>query len=379
MNTSTFSWWPFLYGAIIFQGIFLAIVLWTTKKGFPTANRNLASMMFIFSLAVVERVISVSGLYETWPHLLFVSSPFWFALPPLYYFYARSFTGRPVRFTPIQLLHAVPTVFVIIYFMPYYLWSAPMKLVFIQDRSLFYNHTESFIYSAAYYAENLFYLAGSVFVFKRQGRKFWSNGWLLLSYSILILYVLINSVQSVYYFFTYKNLFDFKLWGTPIYAIIIFSLAYFALVKPEMIFVPPWKLWQQKNGRLSAEEMDGIIKRLGNLMQTERLYLDCDLRYSDVAAKLGISVRALSNALNEHAGQTFNDFINTYRVHEAKQLMVNGKLENETMLSVALGSGFKNKSSFNRIFKNQTGLTPTEFLQSSGSAFMTEVSVKVHS
>ncbi|MBX7150385.1 helix-turn-helix domain-containing protein [bacterium] len=365
MDASTFNWWPFFYGAIIFQGVFLGIVLLATKKGYPTANRYLAAMMFIFSLALVERVISLSGLYQTWPHLLFVSSPFWFMLPPLYYFYARSFTGQSVHFSPIQLLHVVPVILVVVYFTPYYLWSKEMKLIFIQDRSLFYNHEESFIYSSVYYIQSLGYLIGSIFVFGNYGKQILSNKWLLLSYSALTLYVLFNTVQSVYYFLTYENLFDFKLWGTPIYAVVIFSLAYFALIKPEMIFVPSWKLWQQKNGRLSADEMDNIITSLRKLMQTQKLYLNCDLKYSDVAAGLGISVRSLSDALNEHAGLSFNDFVNEYRIHEAKQFILKGKLENETMLAVALNSGFKNKSSFNRVFKNQTGQTPTEFLQSS--------------
>lgn len=367
MSVTTFNWWPLLYGAIIFQGVFLGIVLLTTKKGFPSANRYLAAVMFIFSLAVVERVVSLSDMYVVWPHLLFVSSPFWFVLPPLYYFYARSFTGQPVSFSPAQILHAVPVALVIAYFTPYYLWPAEMKLIFVQDRSLFYNHLESFLYSTLYYGQSFAYLTASVLVFKRRGKILLENGWLTLSYSVLLLYVTFNGFQSIYYFFTYKDLFDFKLWGTPIYAIVVYSFAYFAWVRPEMIFIPRWKLWEQKNGRLSTPEMESIVKRLENLMQTQKLYLNGDLKYSDVAANLGISVRSLSNALNDHAGQSFNDFINEYRIREAKQFILKGKLENETILSVALSSGFKSKSSFNRIFKNHTGQTPTEFLRSSGS------------
>lgn len=363
MNTSTYGWWPYLYGAILFQGIFLGVVLSTTKRGNGQSNKYLGAIMFMFALATAERVAAVSGLYRIWPHLLFVSSPFWFMLPPLYYFYARSFTSEPVRFYGKQWLHAVPAILSVIYLIPTYAWPVETKFKFISDPKLFYDHAESCLHAVLYYGQSFVYLWLSILTLYRRAGHLLTNEWLILLYSILTVYVSFNGIQTVYYFFSYDYLLQFHLWGIPIYAVIIYSLAYFAFVKPEKIFIPPWKLWERKNGRLPAPEMENIMRRFEDVMIAEKLYLDCDLKYSDVAARLGISVRALSNALNVHAGQSFNDFVNSFRIQEAKYQIQDGKLETETVLSVALNSGFSTKSSFNRIFKNHTGLTPTEFLE----------------
>lgn len=363
MNSTTYDWWPYLYGAILFQGLFLGFILLTAKKGNPSANRYLALIMFMFALATAERVAAVSGLKELWPHLLFVSSPFWFILPPLYYFYARSFVGDPIRFSAVHVLHAVPLVIVIIYLIPSYSLPAETKLKFIREPDLIYDHLETFLYSTFYYGQSLVYLWLSIVTLRHSANRKLDGKWHLILYSIFTVYVSFSGIQSVYFFITHEHLIQFRMWGIPIYAIVIYSLAYTAMVKPEKLFIPTWKLLEQKEGRLSAPEMENIIRRLENLMTTEKLYLDCNLKYSDVAARLGISVRALSHALNVHAGESFNDYVNSYRIQEAKYQMLDGKLKRETILSVAFKSGFSTKSSFNRIFKSNTGLTPTEFLQ----------------
>lgn len=371
MSSNSPDIWPYLYGTILFQGIFLGIVLTITRKGNVIANRYLALIMFMFSLATAERVVASLGGYTLWPHLLFVSRPFWYLLPPLYYFYARSFAGNPIRLTAMQWLHALPVVAVLIHAIPFYAWPVEVKLSYINNPSLFYNHHDSVGRSLLYYFQSLAYLLLSVRTFRRAGRglKLFSNEWLLILYSLLLIYFALHLIQTVYYYFSYEEFFSLRQWGLPIYAVLIYSFTYFAFVKPEKIFVPPWKLWEQKNGRLSLSEKLELIDRVKRLMDEEKPYLDCRLKYSDVAVRLGISVRNLSNVLN-HAGHSFNDFINSYRVHEAKQQILSGKLSRETLLSVAFNSGFANKSSFNRIFKQHTGLTPTEFLESSQSIVM---------
>ncbi len=109
-------------------------------------------------------------------------------------------------------------------------------------------------------------------------------------------------------------------------------------------------------------------------METEKPYLDCNLKYSDLAAKLGISVRYLSRVLNEELGQSFNDFVNAYRIKEVQAQLLNKENGEYTLLAIALDAGFNSKTSFNRIFKSHTGMTPTQFLQSNHINTKPEVS-----
>lgn len=261
-------------------------------------------------------------------------------------------------------MHAIPFAAVILYFIPMLAWSAETKLQYLRNPSLHNDPVEDLIYSTAYYLQNLTYLAWSIRTIRVRVTRSFNIQWLQSMLIILALQSVLNEIQTVYFFITGAHLLPISKWGIPIYAVVIYSFAYLAFVRPENMFVAPWKLWEQKNGRSRGPEMEDIIRRLESLMKDESLYLNSELKYSDVAAKLGISVRALSDALNTFAGQSFTEFVNSYRIEEAKYQILNGKLEKETVLSVAFGSGFSTKSSFNRIFKNRTGLTPTEFLES---------------
>ncbi len=71
--------------------------------------------------------------------------------------------------------------------------------------------------------------------------------------------------------------------------------------------------------------------------------------------------KLLSQAINEGLGKNFFEFINRYRIEEAKRLLTDPADKKITVLEVLYQVGFNSKSSFNTVFKKQTGLTPSEF------------------
>ena len=71
--------------------------------------------------------------------------------------------------------------------------------------------------------------------------------------------------------------------------------------------------------------------------------------------------KVLSQVINESLHQSFFDFVNRYRIEEAKQQLTHPEDEAITILEILYNSGFNSKSSFNTLFKKYTGLTPTEF------------------
>jgi AraC-like DNA-binding protein len=74
-----------------------------------------------------------------------------------------------------------------------------------------------------------------------------------------------------------------------------------------------------------------------------------------------MSRNQLSELINSRMGCNFYDFVNKYRIEDVKQLMVDPKYKNFTILAIALEAGFPSKSTFNSIFKKFTGLTPSEY------------------
>jgi AraC-like DNA-binding protein len=113
---------------------------------------------------------------------------------------------------------------------------------------------------------------------------------------------------------------------------------------------------------LSEERRRRYRDRLLKFMDTESPWRDENLRLADVARRASIPAHHLSQVLNQELGVNFFDFVNRYRVEEAKRrLAANGG--RASTLEIALECGFASKSSFHRIFKRFVGVTPGELSQ----------------
>jgi AraC-like DNA-binding protein len=69
----------------------------------------------------------------------------------------------------------------------------------------------------------------------------------------------------------------------------------------------------------------------------------------------------LSSILNRHFHQNFFEFINSYRIAAAQDLLLQGPESNLNILEIMEAVGFKSKSAFNRFFKRVVGMTPSEY------------------
>ncbi len=104
---------------------------------------------------------------------------------------------------------------------------------------------------------------------------------------------------------------------------------------------------------------DGLMQRICQLMEENRLFLDSDLKLSDVASALGTNRNVVSNSINQQRHCSFSQFVGEYRVRYAQQLMLDHP--EMKMTEVWIKSGFATESSFFRMFRSVTGMTPTEW------------------
>ena len=107
------------------------------------------------------------------------------------------------------------------------------------------------------------------------------------------------------------------------------------------------------------------VRELNVLMETEKIYMDSELSLTHLAEKIDVSTNHLSMLLNEYIGKNFYDYINNFRVEEVKSRLRDPSYQKQTLSSIGGDCGFNSKSAFNRIFKNLTGKTPSEFQNSS--------------
>jgi ligand-binding sensor domain-containing protein/AraC-like DNA-binding protein len=109
---------------------------------------------------------------------------------------------------------------------------------------------------------------------------------------------------------------------------------------------------------LFAEE---CIRKLRHLMEVEKAYLDADISLQSLAEKLSITSRLLSQILNEKLDRNFSDFINFYRVEEAKKILQNPRGAQKKIIALAFDVGFNTKVAFYNAFKKFTNMTPVQY------------------
>lgn len=107
-----------------------------------------------------------------------------------------------------------------------------------------------------------------------------------------------------------------------------------------------------------------LYNQLKKLMEVDKLYLSADLTLKTLADLLDTNTKYLSQVVNHQAGLNFQQFVNYYRVDEAKRKIITDSLSNLTLYGIALQCGFKNKSTFYKVFKELTGFTPKDFVKS---------------
>jgi AraC-like DNA-binding protein len=105
-----------------------------------------------------------------------------------------------------------------------------------------------------------------------------------------------------------------------------------------------------------------LLRRLDRLMSEERVYRREGLTIGALAATLGLPEYRLRQAINEGLGhRNFNAYLNRYRIDEARAALADPGQKDVPVLTIAMDAGFQSIGPFNRAFKADAGMTPTEF------------------
>lgn len=192
---------------------------------------------------------------------------------------------------------------------------------------------------------------------------FWFKGLLIL----FILTVFASLGFLIWAKFLHSGIIDTE----PTYVIlllfaIVYAIAYMTLRFPLTISNENGNLIfkrapKYQTSSLSERDKEWILGQIRMEMETSKPYLDDQLTLEELAKKLQLPAHHISQTINQLLQKSFNDFINEYRVQEFKQRILAEGASNKTILAIAYESGFASKSSFNRIFKLHTALTPNEY------------------
>lgn len=114
--------------------------------------------------------------------------------------------------------------------------------------------------------------------------------------------------------------------------------------------------------RTERDEDARLLTALRRLMEHDKAYREEGLSIGSLAGKLGISEHGLRRLINRRLGyRNFNAFLNFYRLDDVMTALADPAQEAVPILTIALDAGFQSLGPFNRAFKTQTGMTPSEF------------------
>jgi AraC-like DNA-binding protein len=118
---------------------------------------------------------------------------------------------------------------------------------------------------------------------------------------------------------------------------------------------------------LDSEAVETAVRRLTYMFQVEKIYRNGRMSLDSLAERLGLQPHQLSAIVNSRLGRSFTELVADYRVEEVKKRL-SDPAEKANILNIAYDAGFGTKASFNRIFKERTGLTPSEFRRKQAGA-----------
>lgn len=376
----------FILGAV--QSFFLALLLFN-KKQRDRSDLWLAYWLMICGLHIFLyylESLSVSNSFSN-PHLLSVSSPLTVVHGPFIYFYIHSLIRiRKITFLE-YVLHFIPFLLILVYLSFFiYFQSAEQKIEIFKNLSTNGLPWHVYLFWPMVLLSGPVYISLSIVALKKHKKNVYSLfsytesvdlHWLklvlvgvgIVFLSIIVFEILsdvlhvLDEFSSGNYIFLAASLFIFVIGYFGIKQTSVFRSEQLALVSREIAdnkAIGP-KTDKYKKSGLKQEEIPIYFTTIQKLIQDKELFLNEKLCIADLANELGLNINYVSQVINQESGMNFFDFINAHRIRRFIDEVQKNENRNLTFLAIATDCGFNSKSSFNRAFKKNTGITPSEF------------------
>jgi AraC-like DNA-binding protein len=360
-----------LSSIVIFQLLLLSVFLFSINRGKSRSNRLLAAFFLLLAINLTDGLLVYYGFYEKFPALAHVEDGFVFLIGPVLFFYTKSVVYRKFEWKTTDLLHLIPFVAFTVVFQIYYhlqpsdyqhlIQSAIQRQElppgFYYSILLVYAHLGTYIYFA--YREIIFYRQQLQQRFSQLKKR--NLDWLIFMIFSVAVMLLITLTYSLLPLATQALL------NVGLIVVIAFIFAFVntivwkALSQPLIFSGVEQEEAVNTAGAFSELEQTEYDRKIQLVITTEHAFLNSDLTLDELAERTRIPAKKLSHFINEYYRQNFFDFVNSYRISEAKRILTGSKDPKLTVQEVMYQSGFNSKSSFNTLFKKKTGQTPSEF------------------
>ena len=323
-----------------FQATLFSVYLITMKKHRNLSNKLLALFLFVIGANIFEGLLYKS-FYMKHPEFAFYINNTASLIAPVLYLYVRTLAYKITKLKWSDLIHLLMyTVLVVWSFFDYHLLPSNEQLI-ILTTGVGLNELLIKIIGAMMFSQ---FLSQIVVVFL----------------IIALLAVIENVIESNFSSETYENTLLIIFFG---YLVFINWIIFKALKVPQLFqgIDKDVELAKEMDQGTLTEADKRILNKLNEYMLNEKPYLNSTLTLRQLAKNIELSSRELSIRINNHLNQNFFDYVNTFRIENTKQKLIDFAYKDHTVLELMYDSGFNSKSSFNTAFRKVTGLVPTAY------------------
>lgn len=349
---------------IIAQGFFASILVGTSPLN-KKANFFLATLLLTFALWLFDTFYKAAGLYQKDPNFYFQPIFYSFAFGPLMYFYVKRLTNAAYQFKSWDSLH----------FLPALIQGGLYWFLFLKDYSFRRWFWQEVHYPFTYNLEfdltllSLFcYIIASIFLLRNYRLWLENNFSEFSKINLNWLWFILIAMGSLCF-----------IWGVDVFlrdvldiyrnhnlseiimGVLLLLLAFGGIRQNNMAHVF-FQTAKPKKTESETELESALITKIKYQMEISLDYLEPGLTLQQFSKALKEPARKVSQHINQGLNSSFVDFVNQYRVEAMKAKIQAGQLKQHTLLALALESGFNSKSTFNRVFKKQTGMSPKEYV-----------------
>lgn len=345
--------------------IFMGILLLSQKDKKHVSVSILACLLILSGLTLLNDVFVTSGISNRMKHLYFIPIYYSLSIPSLFYLFVKSkFNYRLNKSDSIHLV--IPILQAVVYFSIGFRSIEFKSMLYGENAFQTYLQIESFLFPISLVGYTV--LALSFLREKHHEAFFWTDDikkW-LTNFSVGMLFIAVMefcfSLVEYNSSLTFLPGFPFALVHTLTLSAFVFwiSINGFKQYYPLQIFMSKPS---HDEVVIDEKEWSELVGKVKLLMTKDKVFLNPDLNLELLANYLGISEKHCSYLLNNGMNANFNQYINNFRIETFKERIKEGQHQTFTLTSIAYECGFNSKSTFNRVFKLNCGITPSEFVK----------------
>ena len=330
----------------LLHGILFAFYLFFFKKK-KTLSNYLLGFILVFMAFRIGKSILLNFGNDLEPLFIFIGLSFLLIIGPLLKYYLLAMTHSNFKLVKHHFLELIPFLIVFI-----------ISLFMNKDWFVNNNKNAIIVFGSILifiYLHFAFYILTSAILLQKIKKDYKSN--LQTKFQKVIfdwLNILIFGFGIIWVSF-FLNIIDDKvpyIVGPIMYSIAIYFLSYKAF-KLKVLDIDG-EVFKTNNNAL-------LFSQISSIVIEKKLYLESDVSLYSLSKLIGETTQKTSEIINQYGKNNFNDFINYFRIEEAKKLLSNQNNKSLTISSIAFDAGFSSLSSFNGAFKKFVGVTPSVY------------------